>query len=181
MEFKPLAIPEIILITPKIFKDNRGFFLESWQKKEFSDAGINTEFVQDNHSGSKKNVLRGLHYQIEHPQGKLIRAIVGEIFDVAVDIRKSSPTFGKWVGTILSSENSNILWIPRGFAHGFFALSDYAEIIYKADDYYMPQYERTILWNDAEIGINWPLINEPPILSNKDLAGIYLRNAEVFG
>lgn len=181
MKFTHSSIPEIVLITPQVFKDERGFFFESWQKKEFSAAGIDLDFVQDNHSRSVKNVLRGLHYQIRQPQGKLIRAIVGEVFDVAVDIRKSSPTYGKWVGARLSAENFNILWIPPGFAHGFLVLSDSAEFVYKATDFYAPQYERSIRWDDPEIGIDWPLDGETPILSAKDAKGLSLHDAEVFG
>ncbi len=181
MKFTQLSIPEIILITPRVYQDERGFFFESWQKKDFSDAGIDLDFVQDNHSRSVKNVLRGLHYQIRQPQGKLIRAIAGEVFDVAVDIRKNSPTFGKWVGATLSAENFNMLWIPPGFAHGFLVLSDSAEFVYKATDFYAPQYERTIRWDDPEIGIDWPLNGETPILSIKDSKGSSLHDAEVFG
>lgn len=180
MDFQPLTIPEVVLITPKVFTDNRGFFFESWQKKKFAEAGIDPEFVQDNHSRSVKNVLRGLHYQIRQPQGKLIRAIVGEVFDVAVDLRKRSPTFGQWAGAILSAENFNLLWIPPGFAHGFLVLSDTAEFVYKATDFYAPQYERTIRWDDPQIGIDWPLYGAEPILSAKDTAGKTLEEAEVF-
>jgi len=181
MIFSPLSIPEVILITPKVFRDERGFFFESWQQQVFADAGIQADFVQDNHSRSIKNVLRGLHYQIRQPQGKLIRAIAGEIFDVTVDIRKSSPTYGKWVGARLSAENFNMLWIPPGFAHGFLVLSDSAEFVYKATDFYAPQYERTIRWDDPEIGIDWPLDGQTPILSAKDAKGASLHDAEVFG
>ncbi len=180
MDFQPLTIPEVVLITPKVFTDNRGFFFESWQKKKFAEAGIDPEFVQDNHSRSVKNVLRGLHYQIRQPQGKLIRAIVGEVFDVAVDLRKSSPTFGQWAGAVLNAENFNLLWIPPGFAHGFLVLSDTAEFVYKATDFYAPQYERTIRWDDPQIGIDWPLEGAEPILSAKDTAGKTLEEAEVF-
>jgi len=150
MDFIPLSIPDVILIKPDVHRDERGFFFESWQKNKFAKAGIDQEFVQDNHSRSSKNVLRGLHYQIRQPQGKLIRAIVGEVFDVAVDLRRSSPSFGKWVSANLSSENFNMLWIPPGFAHGFLVLSDVAEFVYKATDFYAPQYERCILWNDRD-------------------------------
>lgn len=180
MEFTPLKIPEVILIRPKIFRDNRGFFLESWQKKRFSEAGLDLTFVQDNHSRSAKNVLRGIHYQIQQPQGKLIRAIVGEVFDVAVDLRKSSPTFGKWVSAVLSADNFNMLWIPPGFGHGFIVTSDFAEFVYKATDYYAPAYERSIVWNDPEIAIDWPLNGAEPILSEKDRSGSLLKDAEVY-
>ena len=181
MKFIKLEIPNLILIEPIIIADERGFFLESYQKRRFMDAGIPDEFVQDNHSSSGKNVLRGLHYQIRQAQGKLVRVIAGEIFDVAVDIRKSSPTFGNWVGVILSSENKKQLWIPPGFAHGFYVTSGYAEILYKVSDYYAPQWERTILWNDPEIDIQWPLnAGESPILSQKDKDGTPLSGAKIF-
>jgi dTDP-4-dehydrorhamnose 3,5-epimerase len=180
MKFTPLSIPEILLITPKVFRDERGFFFESWQQQVFADAGIRADFVQDNHSRSIINVLRGLHYQIRQPQGKLIRVIVGEVFDVAVDLRRSSPTFGKWAGAVLSAENFQMLWIPPGFAHGFLVLSDIAEFVYKATDFYAPQYERTIRWNDPQIQIDWPLQGQTPILSTKDANGAAFQNAEVF-
>lgn len=180
LQFIPLEIPEVILIKPDIYRDNRGFFLESWQKNKFKEAGIDFEFVQDNHSRSGKNVLRGLHYQIQQPQGKLIRAIQGEVFDVAVDLRRESPTFGKWVSAVLSAENFNMLWIPPRFAHGFLVLSEMAEFVYKATDFYAPKFERSILWNDPEIGIKWPLQNQTPTLSEKDQNGLLLKNAEVF-
>ncbi|MEH2177371.1 MULTISPECIES: dTDP-4-dehydrorhamnose 3,5-epimerase [unclassified Nostoc] len=173
-------IPEVLQIEPQVFADDRGFFFEAYNQQKFAqEIGIVTNFVQDNHSCSKQNVLRGLHYQIQQPQGKLIRAVVGTIFDVAVDIRKSSPTFGKWVGSELSAENKRILWIPLGFAHGFLVLSEIAEVLYKTTDYYAPQSDRTILWNDPDLAIDWPL-SAPPILSAKDQAGKSLRTAEVF-
>ncbi|MEH1944248.1 MAG: dTDP-4-dehydrorhamnose 3,5-epimerase [Nostoc sp.] len=173
-------IPEVLQIEPQVFADDRGFFFEAYNQQRFAqEIGIVTNFVQDNHSCSKQNVLRGLHYQIKQPQGKLIRAVVGTIFDVAVDIRKSSPTFGKWVGSELSAENKRILWIPLGFAHGFLVLSEVAEVLYKTTDYYAPQSDRTILWNDPDLAIDWPL-SAPPILSTKDQAGKPLRTAEVF-
>ena len=150
------------------------------EKNKFAKAGIDQEFVQDNHSRSSKDVLRGLHYQIQQPQGKLIRAIVGEVFDVAVDLRRSSPSFGKWVSANLSSENFNMLWIPPGFAHGFLVLSDVAEFVYKATDFYAPQYERCILWNDRDLGIDWPISGHEPILSEKDSKGKLFREAEVY-
>ncbi len=180
MDFIPLSIPDVILIQPDVHRDARGFFFESWQKNKFAKAGIDQEFVQDNHSRSSKDVLRGLHYQIRQPQGKLIRAIVGEVFDVAVDLRHSSPSFGKWVGVNLSSENFNMLWIPPGFAHGFLVLSDVAEFVYKATDFYAPQYERCILWNDRDLGIDWPISGHEPILSEKDSKGKLFREAEVY-
>ncbi|HOU19887.1 MAG TPA: dTDP-4-dehydrorhamnose 3,5-epimerase [Flexilinea sp.] len=180
MDFIPLSIPDVILIKPDVHRDERGFFFESWQKNKFAKAGIDQEFVQDNHSRSSKDVLRGLHYQIRQPQGKLIRAIVGEVFDVAVDLRRSSPSFGKWVSANLSSENFNMLWIPPGFAHGFLVLSDVAEFVYKATDFYAPQYERCILWNDRDLGIDWPISGHEPILSEKDSKGKLFREAEVY-
>ena len=180
MRFIPTTIPDVILIEPKIFADERGFFLESYQKQRFAEAGIPFDFVQDNHSRSEKGVLRGLHYQIQQMQGKLLRVITGEIFDVAVDIRKSSPTFGKWVGELLSADNKKILWVPPGFAHGFFVTSPGTEVLYKATDYYAPQWERSIIWNDPAINIEWPFNGVEPILSNKDKAGTPLSEAEIF-
>ncbi|MBG1270755.1 dTDP-4-dehydrorhamnose 3,5-epimerase [Nostoc sp. WHI] len=173
-------IPEVLQIEPQVFADDRGFFFEAYNYQKFSiETGIVTNFVQDNHSCSKQNVLRGLHYQIQQPQGKLIRAVVGTIFDVAVDIRKSSPTFGKCVGFELSAKNKRLLWIPPGFAHGFLVLSEIAEVLYKTTDYYAPQSDRTILWNDPDLAIDWPLTT-PPILSAKDQAGKPLKAAEIF-
>ncbi|BDI15017.1 dTDP-4-dehydrorhamnose 3,5-epimerase [Nostoc cf. commune SO-36] len=173
-------IPEVIQIEPQVFADDRGFFFEAYNHQSFAQkTGIITNFVQDNHSSSKQNVLRGLHYQIQQPQGKLIRVVVGTIFDVAVDIRKSSATFGKWVGYELSAKNKRLLWIPPGFAHGFLTLSEIAEVLYKTTDYYAPQGDRTILWNDPDLAIDWPL-SVQPILSAKDQAGKSLRTAEVF-
>jgi dTDP-4-dehydrorhamnose 3,5-epimerase len=166
-EFKRLEIPEVILITPKVFYDERGFFMETYQKEEFAKAGITSEFIQQNHSKSTKGVLRGLHYQKEpYDQAKLVRCIKGEIFDVAVDIRKDSPTFGKYVSAILSEENKSMLYIPRGFAHGFEVLSDEAEVVYSVDNVYSKESESGIIWNDSSVGINWPIKN--PILSKKD-------------
>ncbi|MCF8039072.1 MAG: dTDP-4-dehydrorhamnose 3,5-epimerase [Desulfohalobiaceae bacterium] len=181
MEFIKTAIPEVLLVKPKIFEDHRGFFMETWQAKTFTRVGITADFVQDNHSRSARGVLRGLHYQIQKPQGKLVRVIFGEIYDVAVDLRKSSATFGNWVGTILSAENKQMLWIPPGFAHGFYVLSQGAECVYKCTDYYAPEHERTLLWNDPDLCISWPLSkNEEPIVSQKDAAGKKLYEAEVF-
>lgn len=180
MRFIPTTIPDVILIEPRVFADDRGFFLESYQKQRFAEAGIPFDFVQDNHSKSQQGVLRGLHYQIEQTQGKLVRVISGEIFDVAVDIRKSSPTFGKWVGEVLSAENKKLIWVPPGFAHGFYVTSPSAEVLYKATDYYAPQWERSIIWNDQAIQIEWHLNGVEPILSNKDKAGTPLAEAEVF-
>ncbi len=181
MKFIPTAISEVIRIKPKTFADARGFFLETFQAKIYKEAGIASNFVQDNHSGSKRGVLRGLHYQIKHPQGKLVWAIVGEVFDVAVDLRKTSPTFGKWIGVTLSAETKEQLWLPPGFAHGFYTLSEWAEILYKATDFYAPEWERTLLWNDPQIGIEWPLIGgNQPVLSEKDAQGTLLVSAELY-
>ena len=180
MRFIPTAIPEIIIIEPRVFEDARGFFFESYHKQSFAEAGIHFNFVQDNHSMSQHGVLRGLHYQIQQTQGKLLRVIVGEIFDVAVDIRKSSPTFGKWVGEYISAENKKLFWAPPGFAHGFYVTSPTAEVLYKVTDYYAPQWERTIAWNDPTINIDWAL-RDAPILSTKDQVGSSLQEAELFG
>ncbi len=180
MKITRLAIHDVLLLEPKVFGDARGYFFESYNRRVFEQNGIFAEFVQDNQSRSQRNVLRGLHYQIDQMQGKLVRAIEGRIFDVAVDVRRDSATFGKWVGAELSAEKHNMLWIPRGFAHGFLVLSESAEVAYKADNFYAPEHERTLLWNDPEIGIKWPLDGEP-ILSPKDQAGKKLRDAEVFG
>jgi len=174
------SIPDVLLIEPKVFADERGFFLESYQKRSFKEAGIDVDFVQDNHSKSCVGTLRGLHYQIQQPQGKLVRVVSGEIFDVAVDIRRHSPTFGRWVGDYLSADNKRMLWVPVGFAHGFYVTSPEAEVIYKASDYYAPQWECSILWNDPGIGIRWPIQNELPILSAKDAMGKLLSEAEIF-
>jgi dTDP-4-dehydrorhamnose 3,5-epimerase len=180
LNFIPTPIPGILIIEPRVFQDERGFFLESFQKKKFIDAGISSEFVQDNHSKSCQGVLRGLHYQLQQAQGKLVRVIAGEVYDVAVDIRRGSPTFGHWFGTHLSAENKKMLWVPPGMAHGFYVTSPEAEVLYKATDYYAPQWERTIVWNDPAIGIAWPLNGEEPILSPKDAEGSLLANAEVY-
>jgi len=181
MQFTRTELPDVILIQPKIFEDERGFFLESYQKERFSTAGIHVDFVQDNHSASTQGVLRGLHYQIHQSQGKLVRVVVGEVFDVAVDLRRQSSTFGCWAGVILSAKKKNQLWVPPGFAHGFYVTSQKAEILYKATDYYAPQWERSLLWSDPAIGIDWPIINgEPPILSAKDIQGSLLSAAEIY-
>ncbi len=175
------AIPEVLILEPRVFKDERGFFLESYNGQTFTKAtGLSPNFVQDNHSCSNRYVLRGLHYQIQQPQGKLVRVVRGEVFDVAVDLRQDSATFGQWVGCILNEENKRLFWIPEGFAHGFLVLSDIAEFLYKATNYYAPQYERTLLWNDPDVGIEWTSIPEAPILSNKDLLGSSLKTAETF-
>jgi dTDP-4-dehydrorhamnose 3,5-epimerase len=181
MQFTNTDLSDVILIQPRIFDDARGFFLESYQKERFSAAGIHADFVQDNHSASTKGVLRGLHYQTRQPQGKLVRVVVGEVFDIAVDLRRSSSTFGRWVGVTLSSEKKNQLWIPPGFAHGFYVTSEKAEILYKATDYYAPQWERSLLWNDPTLGIDWPVTNgESPTLSEKDMKGVPLSEAEAY-
>jgi len=181
MEFVPTAIPDMALIKPRVFGDDRGFFMETWEARKFAAAGCSFTFVQDNHSRSVKGTLRGLHYQITQPQGKLVRVVAGEVFDVAVDIRRSSPTFCKWVGVHLSADNKQQLWVPPGFAHGFLVLSTTAEFLYKCTDYYAPQYERTLVWDDPDIGIVWPLERDSkPLLSEKDQAGKRLREAEVY-
>lgn len=180
MIITPTEIPDVLVIEPRVFGDDRGFFFESYNEHAFADkTGITERFVQDNHSRSCKNVLRGLHYQIQQPQGKLVRAVVGSIFDVAVDIRKSSPTFGQWISCLLTAENKRMLWVPTGFAHGFLVVSDFAEVLYKTTDYYAPQHERCVLWNDPHLAINWPLA-EDPILSAKDQKGEPLKTAEIF-
>ena len=180
MKITPTAIPDVLIIEPKVFADERGFFFESFNARAFAQAtGITATFVQDNHSRSVRNALRGLHYQIQQPQGKLVRAVAGEIFDVVVDLRRKSPTFGKWVGHHLSAENKNMVWIPPGLAHGFAVLSDYADFLYKTTDYWAPRHERTLLWNDPDLAIVWPLAGEP-ILAAKDVAGKRLFEAEVF-
>jgi dTDP-4-dehydrorhamnose 3,5-epimerase len=181
MEFKPTKIPGAILIEPAVYGDERGFFMETCREGEFAAAGIAGPFVQDNHSGSTQGTLRGLHYQIKQTQGKLLQVVNGEIFDVAVDLRRSSPTFGKWVGVLLSIDNKKQFWIPPGFAHGFYVLSEWANVIYKATDYYAPEWDRTLLWNDPEIGIEWPIVDGATLLvSEKDANGILLKDAEVF-
>ena len=172
-------IPEVLILEPKVFEDARGFFLESYNRRSFKDmTGIDVDFVQDNHSRSAKNVLRGLHYQIERPQGKLIRVTFGEVWDVAVDLRKSSKTFGRWVGFCLKSGSKQIAWIPPGFGHGFVVISEAADVQYKTTDYYSPQHERVLLWNDPEVGIKWPVAS--PILNERDQRGTPLRQAEAF-
>jgi len=180
MKATPLAIPDVILFEPKVFGDERGFFFESYNQKVFEAAvGRSVQFVQDNHSASVKGVLRGLHYQIQQTQGKLVRATAGTVLDVAVDLRRSSPTFGKWVSAILSAENKHQLWVPEGFGHGFAELSERAEFLYKTTDYYAPQHERSILWNDPDLAIDWQL-DVAPTLSAKDQAGKLFKDAEVF-
>lgn len=176
------AIPEVLILEPKVFGDERGFFLESYNKRAFREAtGLEVEFVQDNHSQSRKSVLRGLHYQIRQAQGKLVWVIDGEIYDVAVDLRRSSPTFGRWTGFRLSTEHRQMAWIPAGFAHGFLVLSEVAEVLYKTTDYYAPEHERTLLWNDPELGVDWPMgAGAAPLLAPKDRSGQALKSADLF-
>ncbi len=179
MKVHATQIDGVLIVEPDVFGDDRGFFLESFNERAMREIGIDAHFVQDNHSRSQRNVLRGLHYQISQPQGKLVRVVSGTVFDVAVDIRRNSPTFGRWAGVELSEENKRLFWLPPGMAHGFVVLSDSADFLYKATDYYAPQFERTILWNDPDLGIEWPLAGEP-VLSSKDAAGLPFRDAEVF-
>ena len=181
MKVTPCAIADVLLIEPKVFGDDRGFFFESYNQHAFREAsGLTVDFIQDNHSKSARNVLRGLHYQIPQPQGKLVRVTAGEVFDVAVDIRRSSPTFGRWVGEVLSAGNKRQLWIPPGMAHGFVVLSECAEFLYKTTDYWAPEHERCIAWNDSTLGIEWPAIPGGPLLSGKDAAGLAFLQAEMF-
>jgi dTDP-4-dehydrorhamnose 3,5-epimerase len=181
LKISSTIIPDVLLIEPQVFGDKRGFFMETYREEELLKSGVDCHFVQDNHSGSRQGVLRGLHYQIRQAQGKLVRVIRGEIFDVAVDLRRSSTTFGKWVGLKLTEENRQQLYIPTGFAHGFYVLSEWAEIVYKTTDYYAPEWERTLLWNDPALDIAWPIIDGSiPSLSAKDAAGLLLAKAEYF-
>lgn len=181
MKFTPLAIPDVFLIEPAVFGDHRGFFMETWQAQKFREAGIDEVFVQDNHSKSAQGILRGLHYQIKRPQGKLVRVVAGEVYDVAVDLRKGSPAFGTWIGERLSAENKRMLWVPPGFAHGFYVLSDSAEFIYKCTEFYAPEEERCLRWDDPDLAIDWPLTpGRSPILSAKDAAGIFFKDAECY-
>ncbi|MBC7804198.1 MAG: dTDP-4-dehydrorhamnose 3,5-epimerase [Candidatus Parcubacteria bacterium] len=179
MKVERTELDGVLLLEPKVFGDARGYFMETWNARTFDELGIKAQFVQDNHSRSSKNVLRGLHYQLQQPQGKLVRVILGEIWDIAVDLRRSSRSFGRWVGAALSAETRRMLWIPPGFAHGFVVLSEHAEVQYKTTDYYAPQHERTLLWNDPALGIRWPLEGEPA-LSDKDRHGQPLAAAETF-
>ena len=180
MKVVPTPLADVLIVEPEVYGDERGFFLESYNRRRFAQAtGLDPEFVQDNHSRSSKDVLRGLHYQIRQPQGKLVRVVAGEVYDVAVDMRRSSPRFGKWAGFRLSAQSKRMAWIPPGFAHGFLVLSEFAEFLYKTTDYYAPEHERTLLWNDEQIGIDWPLAVEP-VLAAKDRAGRPLRDAETF-
>jgi dTDP-4-dehydrorhamnose 3,5-epimerase len=180
MKYIPTAISDVILLEPAVFGDERGFFMETFRQSEFTEKTGVKAFVQDNHSKSKQGILRGLHYQTEQTQGKLVRVTQGEVFDVAVDVREGSPTFGQWVGEILSCENKRQLWVPAGFAHGFYVISETAEFVYKCTDYYAPEFEKSIQWDDAAIGIEWPLVNnQKPSLSQKDECGVSLKNAEL--
>lgn len=180
MQVVRTAIPEVLVIEPRVFGDDRGFFYESYNERAFAGAtGLDVRFVQDNHSRSARNVLRGLHYQVRQPQGKLVRVTAGEIYDVAVDIRRGSPAFGKWMGVVLSAANRKLCWVPAGFAHGFLVTSDHAEVQYKTTDYWAAEHERSIAWNDRDLAINWPL-KVDPVLSPKDQAGVAFRQAEVF-
>ncbi len=181
MKLIPTDLPDVLLIEPKVFGDARGFFFESYNQQTLSelDSRLDVTFVQDNHSRSARNVLRGLHYQIVHPQGKLVRVVAGEVYDVAVDLRRSSPTFGQWTGQTLSADNKRMMWVPPGFAHGFCVISDYAEFLYKTTDYWHPEHERTLLWNDRTLNIPWPLA-DAPLLAAKDQAGKPLTEAETY-
>ena len=180
MKISPAQIPDVLLIQPKVFGDARGFFFESYNAKRFRElTGLSVAFVQDNHSRSQKGVLRGLHYQIRQPQGKLVRVVAGEVFDVAVDLRRASATFGRWVGERISAANKRQMWVPPGFGHGFYVLSETAEVLYKTTDYYAPEHERCIRWDDPDLGIRWPL-DESPMVSAKDQQGVFFKDAEVF-
>jgi dTDP-4-dehydrorhamnose 3,5-epimerase len=180
MRFRATAIPDVIIVEPNVFGDERGFFMESWNARVFAQAGIDAAFVQDNHSRSRRGVLRGLHYQIREPQGKLVRVAAGEVYDVAVDLRRSSPTFGRAVGEVLSAENKRMLWIPAGFAHGFLVLSEVADFLYKATAYYAPEHERALKWDDPQLAIDWPLAGAAPTVSAKDAAAPLLAQAETY-
>ena len=179
MQVTPTALPDVLLVEPRVFGDDRGFFYESWNRRAFAAAGIDVDFVQDNHSRSRRGVLRGLHYQVERAQGKLVRAVAGEVFDVVVDLRRSSPAFGRSLGVVLSAANRRMLWVPPGFAHGFLVLSEDAEFLYKTTDYWFPEHERTLLWSDPALAIDWPLAG-PPVLAAKDAAGTPLAGADTY-
>lgn len=180
MKITPSPIPEVLIFEPAVFGDERGYFMETWRQSYFDEQGIGLSFVQDNHSKSSRGTLRGLHYQLQYPQGKLARVVQGEVFDVAVDMRKSSPNFGKWFGVILSGANKKQLWIPPGFAHGFYVISDTAELLYKCTDYYHPEDDNSLQWNDADIGIEWPHMDAPPLLSEKDRNALSFATAPAY-
>jgi dTDP-4-dehydrorhamnose 3,5-epimerase len=181
MRFEPTSIPEVVIITPTVFGDDRGFFMETYQAQRFGAAGLPFIFVQDNHSGSQKGTLRGLHYQIRQPQGKVVRVLEGEIYDVVVDLRRWSVSFSQWLGIELSAKNKKQIWIPPGFAHGFYVLNEKAEVAYKATDYYAPEWERTLLWNDPTLNITWPIpMGQTPVISSKDMQGTLLSDSEVY-
>lgn len=181
MKFSATSIPDVIVVEPVVFGDDRGFFMETWQVRKFARGGIDAAFVQDNHSKSVQGTLRGLHYQMSHPQGKLVRVLAGTVYDVAVDLRRSSPTFGRWVGETLSAENKKMLWVPPGFGHGFYVMSDTAEFFYKCTDFYAPEHERCIRWDDPSLAIDWPLVGgRDPLLSEKDEGGLSFREAECY-
>jgi dTDP-4-dehydrorhamnose 3,5-epimerase len=181
VKFTATQIPDVVIIEPVVHEDERGFLMETWRENTFREAGIDASFVQDNHSRSSFGALRGLHYQVSNPQAKLVRVIQGEVFDVAVDLRRSSPTFGQWAGEVLSADNRKLMWIPAGFAHGFLVLSEIAEFTYRCTDYFAPEYERTLAWNDADVAIDWPLGDgQEPLLSDKDREGASLKEAETY-
>ena len=181
MRVVPTSLPDVVMLEPRVFGDDRGFFCETWNRRAFAEAGIDVDFVQDNHSRSTRGILRGLHYQTARTQGKLVRVVAGEVFDVAVDLRRSSPTFGRWFGALLSESNRRMLWVPPGFAHGFYVTGESADFLYKCSDYYSPQHEVSIRWDDAEIGIEWPLpAGQAPTLSAKDAAGLSFADAPKF-
>lgn len=181
MKVIPTHIPEVLILEPQVFGDARGFFLETWNANTFAELGLDLRFVQDNHSRSRQGILRGMHYQIQHPQGKLVRVTHGKVFDVAVDLRQSSPTFGQWAGAELSEENHRMLWVPPGFAHGFYVMSESADFLYKCTDFYAPEYDRSLRWDDPTVGIEWPLVNDAaPTISAKDEAGKRWQEADKF-
>lgn len=181
MEFEPTEIPDVIVVHPRVFGDARGFFFESWEERKFAAAGLGMRFVQDNHSRSMRHTLRGLHYQIQQPQGKLVRVVRGEVFDVAVDMRRSSPTYGRWIGMALSEENRRMLWVPPGFAHGFLTLSDSADVLYRCTDFWVAAHERAVIWNDPDLQVAWPLPEGvEPLVSVKDAAAVRFRDAQTF-
>lgn len=181
MKFERLSIPDVVLFEPEVYGDERGFFMETFRQSWMQNIGINLEFVQENHSLSGQGILRGLHYQVKQPQGKLVRVVSGEVFDVAVDLRRSSPTFGQWVGATLTAQNRKIMWVPPGFAHGFYVISGPAELLYKCTEYYAPEHERALIWNDPQVNVHWPLaVEEPPVLSEKDKNGLNFGQLETF-